>query len=255
MIMTDFSEMFDPSQYKGTTYDPLPIGIYSAQIIEAEITVPQSQDGQNIKLVWQITEGDYANRQVWQHITFAHSNAQAQEIGRRQLKDLCEACGITTSISGPEPFKHIPCKIRVGIKKDKDGVYDDRNVVTRVWPASYEPPASRRPAPQKPVPPKPASPKPQAAWASPAKPSPKSPTASIETAMEGVRFTDQWQPPQTSPKGGTPPQAASQTESNGGTPPQSPSQASSQNSSQAPTQSPAQSPTQAAHGEMPPWRK
>jgi hypothetical protein len=55
--MTDFSEMFDPSQYQGTTYDLLPIGIYSAQIIEAEVTVPQSQDGQGVKVVWSITEG------------------------------------------------------------------------------------------------------------------------------------------------------------------------------------------------------
>ena len=41
-MSSQFSEMFDPSQYQGTTYDPLPIGIYSAQIIEAELTVPQS---------------------------------------------------------------------------------------------------------------------------------------------------------------------------------------------------------------------
>jgi hypothetical protein len=218
-MSSQFSEMFNPSQYQGSTFDLLPIGIYSAQIIEAEVTVPQSQDGQGVKLVWSITEGEHEKRQVWRHITFAHSNTQAQDIGRRQLKDLCEACRITTSISGPEPFMHIPCKIRVGIKKDKDGVYDDRNVVTRVWPASYEPPASQRP-----VSPKPPSPKPQAAYASPPKPSPKSPTASIETAMEGVRFTDQWQPPQTSPNGGTPPQAASQNPPSQTVSPQTPSQ-------------------------------
>jgi hypothetical protein len=148
--MTDFSKMFDPSQYEGSTFDLLPIGIYSAQIIEAEVTVPQSQDGQNIRLTWSIIDGEYEKRQVWHNITFQHSSTRAQEIGRRQLKDLCEACGITTGISNPDPFKFIPCKIRVGIKKDKDGIYDDKNVVTRVLSASYEPPPSQRPASQRP---------------------------------------------------------------------------------------------------------
>jgi hypothetical protein len=118
--MSDF--YFDPSQQEGSIYDLLPIGIYSAHIIDAEIAIPQSQDGQNVKLTWQITEGPYENRQVWQNIPFVHSSTQAQEIGRRQLKDLCVACGITTGISGPDVFKFILCKIRVGIKKDKDGV-------------------------------------------------------------------------------------------------------------------------------------
>src|SRR6516165_4966360 len=112
--MPDFSEMFDFSQYEGSTYDLLPIGIYSAQIIEAEVTVPQSQDGQGVQVVWAITDGEYAGRRVWQHITITHSNLQAQDIGRRQLKDLCIACGITSGISNPKPFKYVPCKIRVG---------------------------------------------------------------------------------------------------------------------------------------------
>jgi hypothetical protein len=179
-------------------------------------------------------EGDYENRQVWQNVPFQHSNAQAQEIGRRQLTKICEACGITTRISNPEPFQYIPCKIRVGIEKDKSGIYDDKNVVTGVWPASFEPPsASRSTRPPKPT---------QAAWASSSKPSstqspaapaqspaapsaqspaaparnspaPKSPApnssfksspklspASMDKLMkEGVRFTDQWQPPDSSP--------------------------------------------------------
>jgi hypothetical protein len=193
--MTDFSETYDPSQYEGNTFDLLPIGIYSAQIIDAQVTVPQSQDGQNVKLVWSITEGEYENRQVWQNITFQHSSVRAQEIGRRELKDLCDACGITTGINSPEPFKFIRCKIRVVIEKDKDGVYDDRNRVKRIWPASYEPPGSRaRPSKPQAAPPKPVA-QPLKPAAAPKPATPKSPAASL---MEGVRFTDYQ--PQTSPQ-------------------------------------------------------
>jgi hypothetical protein len=218
--MTEFFEPFDPSQYEGSGFDLLPIGVYPAQIIEAEIKVPQSNDGQGVKLVWQIIEGDYEKRQVWQNITYQHSNAQAQEIGRRQLKDLCIACGITTGISGPDPFKFIPCKIRVGIKKDQEGIYDDKNVVTRVWPASYEPPVSaksttRRLMPASKSPTASATPQPQAsALASPpTSPSLKSPAAKSSAAslMEGMRFTDYQSPnaPQNSPPQTPPPQSSS----------------------------------------------
>jgi hypothetical protein len=194
--MTDFFEPFDPSQYKESTFDPLPIAIYLAQVIEAEITVPLSGDGQSVKLVWQIIEGDYENRQVWQNIPYQHSNAQAQDIGRRHLKDLCVACGITTGISNPDPFKFIPCKIRVGIKKDKDGVYDDRNVVTRVWPASYQPPSASGSRVPKPA---------QAALASSPRSSLKFSSKSPEVSVEGMRFADYQSP--NSPR--TPPPQAS----------------------------------------------
>jgi hypothetical protein len=226
--------MFDPSQYEGTSFNLLPVGVYPAQIIEAAVSQPQSLDGYGIDLTWQIAEGEHENRRVWQRITFQHSSNQAQDIGRREFKDLCDACGITKGFNSVEPLKFIPCKIRVGIKKDKDGVYDDKNKVTRVWPASYEPPVSRRPAsaPKSSTPPKPStSPAASSQTAS-------SPTASVEAMMQGVRFTD-YQPP----NGGTPSQAAPQTNS-----PQNSSQGSPQGSSQTP-------PQPEPDGGSPPWRK
>jgi hypothetical protein len=209
--MTDFFEMFDPSQQQGTVYDLLPIGIYSAQIIEAETMVPKSGDGQSVKLVWQIMEeGEYENRQVYQNISFVHSNTQTQEIGRCHLKDLYEACGITTRIPGPEPLKFIPCKIRIGIEKDKNGVYDDRNKVTRIWPASYAPSASRARIS------KPAQATATSAPKAPSNPRPnplKSSTARTSAvSVEGLRFTDQWQPPN-SPPASSPASSSSQTSS------------------------------------------
>jgi hypothetical protein len=118
----------------------------SAQITEATVSQPQSGDGYGIELTWQITEGTYENRFLWQRVTFQHSSTQAQRIGRAQFKDLCTACGVTEAVNDLDLFKLIPCKVRVGIEKDKNGVYDDKNRVTRVWPASYEPPAPKRAA-------------------------------------------------------------------------------------------------------------
>jgi hypothetical protein len=217
--------MFEPSQEEGTR-DLLPIGIYSAQIIDAAVTVPQSLNGYGIDLTWQITEGEYENRLVWHRITFQHSNDQAQKIGRREFKNLCAACGITKGFDNVDLLKFISCKIKIGIEKDKNGIYDDRNRITRVWPINQGPPVSQRPA----------------------SPPPKSPAAPMADAMAAAaaRFaaSSRATPPQNPSS-----QNSSQTAPNGGTPPQNPS------SQTTPPQNSQSAPPQSAPGSgTPPWR-
>ena len=49
------------------------------------------------------------------HCAYQHSNEQAQDIARRQIKDLCVALGITEQVTDPEVFLFKPVKVRVGI--------------------------------------------------------------------------------------------------------------------------------------------
>src|SRR5262249_16819752 len=86
-----------------------------------------------VELSWQITEGTYEGRYVFQRITFIHSSIQATSIGRRQFKDLCVATGVDEQVTDVAVFKFIPCQIRVGIEQDKTGLYDDKNKVSRIW--------------------------------------------------------------------------------------------------------------------------
>ena len=130
---TALPEVFDPATQEGTSFDLIPIAIYVAQVIEACVVPAQTDKGPShyIELTWQITEGEYENRFVWQRITFLHSNAQATMIGRKQFKDLCIATGISEQVADVEVFKFIPCEIKVGIEKDKQGCYPDKNKVSR----------------------------------------------------------------------------------------------------------------------------
>jgi hypothetical protein len=130
---TALPEMFDPATQEGSKFDLLPIGVYKAQVTDASVSQPQSGDGWGVNLTWQITEGEYEGRYVWQRITFQHSSIQATNIGRRQFKDLCVATGIDEQVTDVAPFKFIPCQIRVGIEQDKTGLYDDKNRVSRIW--------------------------------------------------------------------------------------------------------------------------
>ena len=129
-MSTEFPEIFDPETQEGNSWDLLPVGEYVAQIVEASVQQPKSGDGYYLALTWKIIEGDFEGRQVWQRITFAHSNEQAQTIGRKTLKDLCVALDVNEQVDDAEVFLFKPARIRLGIEKDKQGIYPDKNKVS-----------------------------------------------------------------------------------------------------------------------------
>jgi len=147
-------ETFDPATQEGNIL--VPVSTYTAQITDACVAQPQSGNGCYIGLTWQITEGEHEGRYVWQNITFLHSSVQAVTIGRRQFKDLCVATGVDGQVTDVSVFKYIPCRIKVGIEIDKQGVYADKNRVSRILPLEQPPKAqpteTKKPAPR-PLPP------------------------------------------------------------------------------------------------------
>ena len=103
----------------------------SAQIIESEVRDASNGNGTYLLAVFEILEGDHRGRKIFQNVTLQNANQQAVEIGQRLLTDI-----YTPSVI-PVPTKDIrvmlfkPVMVRVGIKRDKDGIYPDRNAVTR----------------------------------------------------------------------------------------------------------------------------
>ena len=146
---TQFPETFDPETQEGNSWELLPVGEYVAQIVEASIQQPNSGDGYHLALTWKIIEGDYEGRQVWQRITYLHSSEQAQTIGRKMLKDLCVATGVAEQVDDAEVFLFKPVRIRLRIDRDKQGVYPDKNRISRILPLeakSEEPEQPEQPA-------------------------------------------------------------------------------------------------------------
>ena len=112
-MSTQFPETFDPETQEGNSWDLLPVGKYVAQVVEASIQKPNSGDGYYLALTWKIVKGDYEGRQVWQRITYLHSSEQAQTIGRKTLKDLCDALGVNEQVKDAEVFLFKPVRIRL----------------------------------------------------------------------------------------------------------------------------------------------
>jgi len=170
-MSTEFPETFDPTTQEGNSWDVLPASEYVAHAVEASIQQPHSGDGYYLALTWKIIEGDYGGRQVWQRITYLHSSEQAQTIGRKMLKDLCVATGVAEQVDNAEVFLFKPVRIRLGIERDKQGVYADKNRISRILPLeakSEEPEQPEQPA-------KPGAATKVASAAKPSKPAPAGP--------------------------------------------------------------------------------
>jgi hypothetical protein len=136
----ELPEVFDPSQYEGTTdLVPIPPGWQSAQIVEASCKEALNNSSSTYVLaVFEIIEGEHKGRKIFQNVTLTNQNQQAVEIGQRLPTDICNALEIGP-LKNLEVLQYKPLKVRVGIKRDKDGVYPDRNQITQVRPYDFVP--------------------------------------------------------------------------------------------------------------------
>jgi Protein of unknown function (DUF669) len=181
--MSEFDELpetFDPSAHEGTRdLECIPPGWYQAQMIENEVRDALNGNGTYLLEVFEILDGEYRGRKIYQNVTLQNQNQQAVEIGQRLLTDIYNAVGITTPTKDIRVMLFKPVMARVGIKRDKDGIYPDRNCITSVRPPDYQPKRGRngpptaaatppweesRPTAPKPSTPKPAAPRGDAPW-------------------------------------------------------------------------------------------
>jgi hypothetical protein len=131
---TVLDEAFDTENEEGSSFDLLPPNKYAAEIDDAHVAITKSGEGQMVNLRWRIVEGDYENRVLFQSILIQHTSADAQRIGRAKFKDVAVACDIKDKITDLDVLKYKKCHIGVGVEKDKDGAYPDKNVVKYTKP-------------------------------------------------------------------------------------------------------------------------
>lgn len=109
-------------------FSPLPGGEYIAAIVDSSMATTQAGTGQYLKLEIEILEGQYRGRKLWENLNLQNPSAQAVEIARGTLSAICRATGIMTPKDSAE-LHNLPMRIKVAIKKDKDG--EARNRITK----------------------------------------------------------------------------------------------------------------------------
>lgn len=130
-------------------YSPIPAGTYIAQINRSEVKSTKAGTGSYLSLGFQIIDGEYANRVIFQNITLANPNQVAAQIGREQLAQLAGACGIY-QLGDSQELHGIPMQIRVGIEVDKTGQYEPSNNIKKFMALQGQAPTTQAPVQQQP---------------------------------------------------------------------------------------------------------
>lgn len=172
-----------------TGFELLPAGWYNAMIDESAINPTKDGVGAYLQLRFSVIDGQYQGRKVFARLNIRNANQTAQEIAYKQLSAIAHSVGVL-QVQDSSQLHGIPLKIRVRIRKDPSGQYEDQNEINgyknineavqgqaaAFAPAAPAMPAApagfARPAPVAPVAPAPAFAQPAAPqpWAQPAAP-------------------------------------------------------------------------------------
>ena len=126
--MNMLNMQFDQTELNSSpSYELLPKGNYIAQIVNSEIKENRN-GGNRLSLQWEIVDGQYAGRMIFQNINIAHANPEVVRIGRQNIAQICNAIG-RSSVNDSSELHNQPMQIRVITKEDKTGQYEPQNEV------------------------------------------------------------------------------------------------------------------------------
>jgi hypothetical protein len=142
--MANLGTTFDPNSTEPARngFDPIPDGDYIAQIVANEVRHTRGGTGLILVLTWEIVDGDFTNRKIWQNINYQNESAQAQAIGQGQLKNICDAIGYTDHLDEADVLMFQPCRVRVGRSKKQEG-YEQRDEIKSVKALTAQAPATK----------------------------------------------------------------------------------------------------------------
>lgn len=72
----------------------LPADSYICEIIKTDVMTTKDGHGRYIKIRFQVKEGEFKGRSIYQNFNTMNRNDQAVEIGKRYLSILCTSIGI-----------------------------------------------------------------------------------------------------------------------------------------------------------------
>ena len=157
--MAQFDRSFNAEDLpQQDSYDPILAGDYEVVIKTAELKSTKNGNGQYIKMRMDVEGGDFDGRVLFCNLNIKNASAQAEEIGRKQLRGLMNALGLAT-LSDTDQL--LGGRLMVSVKIKDDPEYGKQNEVKAfkamagsAAPApAFKPPV---PAPAVPAAPRPA---------------------------------------------------------------------------------------------------
>lgn len=108
-----------------TTRDPIPAGTYLSHITESDLVAAKSGNGQNLKLTFEVLDGQYKGRKVFETLCVQHVNQDTQRIAQAKLSAICHATGLLR-VQDSSELHYKPIKLNVTVQPPANG-YDAQN--------------------------------------------------------------------------------------------------------------------------------
>ena len=127
--MADISSLdFDAEKIQPqASFEPVPTGEYTVMITESDLKPTKSGDGQYLQLVYEILDGDYKGRKIWDRLNLINKNSTATEIAQRSLSAICHSVGVLHPKDSAE-LHNKPFVVKLGIRP-ASGEYGESNIV------------------------------------------------------------------------------------------------------------------------------
>lgn len=110
-------------------FDTVPAGWYNVMVDESEMKPTSAGDGAYLNVRFNIMDGQFAGRKLFARLNIQNANPTAKEIAYKQLSAIAHAVGVL-HVADSQQLHGIPLKVRVKIRKDATGQYDDQNDIT-----------------------------------------------------------------------------------------------------------------------------
>lgn len=134
---------FNLNDVSEPSFEVIPKGTYPAIVDEFEYTTSQASGNPMLKIVYMLTEGEFAERKLYDYLVLAGEGAKfAMPRLKQFLVRVCPDVDITSF--NPAKFAdegvalNRPCQLKVAITTQKAGEYkgEKRNQVREVLPAA-----------------------------------------------------------------------------------------------------------------------
>ncbi len=108
-------------------FDPLPLGEYLVVISSSEIKDTKQKTGKYLQLTYDVIDGKYKNRKIFDRLNIVNPSEDAQVIAQRALSAICHAVGVMHPKTSEE-LHDKPFIVKVGIRP-ASGEYPETNIV------------------------------------------------------------------------------------------------------------------------------
>lgn len=106
------------------SFDPIPAGWYTAQIVGSEMKDTKAATGKYLSLQLDVISGPYAKRKLWDRLNLVNQNQAAVNIATRTLSSICRAVGVL-QVSDSEQLHGKPLQVKVAYLTDEYGAKNE----------------------------------------------------------------------------------------------------------------------------------